>query len=96
MTLEHLLNIYFSNCTFTMSDPDDYSTIVWAENNPNPLPDEDYLREWIVMATNNYSENRQKEYPSIEEQLDKIFHEGIDAWKADIQAVKDKFPKAEQ
>ena len=95
MTLEHLLNIFFSHCKFTMSDPDDYSTIVWDENNINPLPEEDYLRGWIDMTYQYYSEHRQKEYPSIEEQLDKIFHEGIDAWKADIQSVKDKFPKAE-
>jgi hypothetical protein len=32
-------------------------------------------------------------YPAIPEQLDNIFHNGIDAWKADIQAIKDEFPK---
>ena len=36
---------------------------------------------------------RVNEYPPIEEQLDKIFHEGIDAWKEEIQAIKDKYPK---
>jgi hypothetical protein len=30
----------------------------------------------------------------MSEQLDKIFHEGIDAWKAEIQAIKDAHPKA--
>jgi len=33
-------------------------------------------------------------YPSSGEQFDKIFHEGVDAWKADIQAIKDAHPKA--
>ena len=36
---------------------------------------------------------RKEEYPSWEDQLDKIYHSGIDAWKADIKAIKDKYPK---
>ena len=41
-----------------------------------------------------YKEVRAKAYPVMSEQLDKIFHEGIDAWKAEIQAIKDAHPKA--
>jgi hypothetical protein len=41
-----------------------------------------------------YKYQRAKEYPAIVDQLDTIFHEGLDAWKAEIQAVKDKYPKA--
>ena len=41
----------------------------------------------------DYARKRVKEYPSIEDQLDKIYHSGIDAWKADIKAIKDKYPK---
>ena len=37
--------------------------------------------------------NRAKEYPSIADQLDKIYHSGIDAWKATIKITKDKYPK---
>ena len=40
-----------------------------------------------------YQRDRKVAYPTIEDQLDKIYHSGIDAWKADIKAVKDKFPK---
>ena len=40
-----------------------------------------------------YKELRAAEYPSIVDQLDKIYHTGIDGWKADIQVVKDKYPK---
>ena len=32
-------------------------------------------------------------YPTISEQLDNIFHNGLDVWRADIQAIKDEFPK---
>jgi len=41
-----------------------------------------------------YQRNRAAEYPSIADQLDKIFHDGIDEWKETIQAVKDKYPKS--
>ena len=36
---------------------------------------------------------RKDAYPSIQDQLDDIFHNGIDGWKETIQAVKDKYPK---
>ncbi len=42
---------------------------------------------------NAYKDKRAAEYPSFADQFDTIFHEGIDAWKAQIQAVKDKYPK---
>jgi len=40
-----------------------------------------------------YARDRAAAYPSIEDQLDKIYHGGINAWKADIKAVKDANPK---
>ena len=45
------------------------------------------------IAANAYKEQRAAEYPSYADQFDTIFHDGIDAWKAQIQAVKDKYPK---
>jgi len=32
-------------------------------------------------------------YPSVVDQLDLIYHSGIDAWKAKIKETKDKYPK---
>ena len=40
-----------------------------------------------------YQVSRSNSYPSITDQLDQIYHEGIDAWKETIQAVKDAHPK---
>jgi len=40
-----------------------------------------------------YQRDRAKEYPSIVDQLDDIYHNGIDAWKATIKVTKDKYPK---
>jgi hypothetical protein len=38
-------------------------------------------------------DGRLAEYPALAEQLDNIFHNGIVAWAADIQVIKDKYPK---
>ena len=40
-----------------------------------------------------YQRQRKNEYPSIEDQLDEIYHNGIDSWKTKIKAIKDKHPK---
>ncbi len=42
---------------------------------------------------NVYQEKRKLEYPDWGDQLDQIYHGGIDAWKADIKVIKDKYPK---
>jgi uncharacterized protein (UPF0335 family) len=42
----------------------------------------------------SYAELRVPEYPSIEDQLDKIYHSGVAAWKKDIKEIKDRYPKA--
>jgi hypothetical protein len=44
-------------------------------------------------AATSYINRRKEEYPSILDQLDQIYHEGVDAWKASIKAIKDKHPK---
>lgn len=45
------------------------------------------------LAKTAYIGKRQAEYPSFADQFDTLFHGGYDAWKAQIQAVKDKYPK---
>ena len=49
--------------------------------------------DYVGVAT--YTDARVAEYPPIVDQLDKIYHEGIDAWKADIKVIKDKYPKTQ-
>jgi hypothetical protein len=53
--------------------------------------DMDAVNSWVDPDTYKYQ--RAAEYPSYADQFDKIFHEGIDAWKAEIQAIKNKYPK---
>ena len=44
-------------------------------------------------ALNVILNNRKNEYPYMEDQLDDIYHNGIDGWKATIKVTKDKYPK---
>ena len=47
-----------------------------------------------LIASEAYKDLRAKEYPAITDQLDYIYHNGIDAWKTDmIDPVKTKYPK---
>lgn len=54
--------------------------------------DKDAVQAYV--DANAYKAKRAAEYPSIADQLDKIFHDGIDEWKETIQAIKDKYPKS--
>jgi len=65
--------------------------------------DDDYAQAVTDLANNKFNEQefgyiqaRQEEYPSYGEQLDYIFHNGLDVWKTDIiQPIKDNNPKPE-
>ena len=50
------------------------------------------INAWV--DPNTYKYQRAAEYPSIADQLDTLYHSGLDAWKAQIKTVKDKYPKA--
>ena len=49
------------------------------------------VNAWV--DPDQYKFDRAAAYPSIADQLDTIYHSGIDAWKATITAVKEEFPK---
>ena len=53
--------------------------------------DLDAVNAWVDPEA--YKQQRAQAYPSIVDQLDTIYHEGIDAWKATIAAVKQEYPK---
>jgi hypothetical protein len=53
--------------------------------------DMDAVNAWTDPEAYKYK--RQQAYPSIADQLDLIYHQGLDAWKLAIQAVKEEFPK---
>ena len=76
---------------------EDLSTLVWEDGNPNNITEKQITDKHaeLVTAYNNkkYQRDRAEEYPSIVDQLDDIYHNGIDGWKATIKTTKDKYPK---
>ena len=47
----------------------------------------------IAYDAQEYQRKREPEYPSIVDQLDDLYHNGIAGWKTTIKATKDKYPK---
>ena len=56
---------------------------------------EEYDKLVAEYERNQYQRDRAKEYPSIEDQLDTLYHQGYDGWKAMVDEVKNKYPKPE-
>ena len=46
------------------------------------------------LENDSYKSKRRAEYPDYATQLDDIYHNGVDGWKATIKAIKDKYPKS--
>jgi hypothetical protein len=97
MTYLEIIQITFGNhpnTTFSMTDPTDLSTLTWSSNDLDK-PTQALLDEAETRIRSQYVIRRTREYPTIEEQLDDIYHNGIDGWKATIKITKDKYPKPE-
>jgi len=73
----------------------DITQINWLET--TPISKADILAKQKELQTaydaKAYQRDRAVAYPSMADQLDDIYHNGVDAWKATIKAVKDKHPK---
>ncbi len=102
------MGIYHTNITLErdtycvhLQDEDDLYFLVPLENDGSD--DWKRLQAWldegnkIVDDMSNqdthYIAQRKNAYPSFADQFDKIFHEGVDTWKAEIQAIKNTYPK---
>ena len=75
---------------------DDVKQIKW-HNGTTPIAEADILAKQKELQTAydnaKYQRDREEAYPSIADQLDDIYHNGVDEWKKTIKAVKDKYPK---
>ena len=81
------------NAQFVMSKDE---ITAWHSEEEQPTEEEitaEQTRLQTEYDNNAYQRNRAAEYPSIPDQLDDIYHNGIDAWKETIKATKDKYPK---
>lgn len=65
----------------------------WPYSEPEPTQEELDLIVFAYNYNTQYIKDRQRAYPTVQDQLDKIYHDGIAAWKVDIKAIKDAYPK---
>ena len=73
---------------------DDINTLVWYDNNPTNITNQQILaKQSELQALEDVYDNRRKEYGAIVDQLDEIYHEGLDSWKTRIASIKAKYPK---
>ena len=85
-----------------------YPTVVTIDDDSNAILDEDGATVTVEQSKIDearvtldaeyekikYKEQRLFEYPSWADQLDYIYHNGIDKWKTDmVDPVKAKYPK---
>ena len=72
-------------------------SIIWHDGNPTNITNDQIAAKQAELQADydakQYQRNRKLEYPSIEDQLDDMYHNGIDGWKETIKAIKDKYPK---
>ena len=90
-----IINLYPTGAKFVL-EGNFYSGLKWFDERPKPTEKElnDKIAELQAdYDAKQYQRDRAVEYPSIEGQLDEIFHKGLTEWKKTIQAVKDKHPK---
>ena len=73
-----------------------HKIIEWDSDNKDSQPTDDELNAAYTAwkTAEEYKINRANEYPDFASQLDDIYHNGIDAWKATIKKTKDKYPKS--
>ena len=90
MIIEHAILKINPNAKFIVRGNDiDTCEIEWVEGTSEISKDD--IKSKI--AETEYQRNRASEYPSILDQLDDLYHNGIDGWRTTIQAIKDKYPK---
>jgi len=97
--IEDYLSRVRTGCWYTWSDPNNkvYANLVVLDGGSKPS-EADCTNGLKALQDDfdalEYARKRAKEYPSVVDQLDDIYHNGVDAWKATIKATKDKYPKS--
>jgi len=74
----------------------DYNEIKWGDKSEIPTLKwcEDKRDEMQAdYDAKKYQRDRASAYPPLEDQMDLLYHGGVDALKAELKKVKDKFPK---
>ena len=91
---------YRTGCWYGYSDNNNqiYANLIVHDGSSKPTEKEctdglAALQAAWDLENDSYRSQRKAEYPSIEDQLDTIYHSGVAGWKTKIKAIKDKYPK---
>ena len=96
--IEDYLSRVRPGCWYGWSDPNNkvYANLVVLDGGAKPS-ETDCTNGLKALQDDfdakEYARKRADEYPSVVDQLDDIYHNGIDGWKATIKKTKDKYPK---
>ena len=75
----------------------DYSGLIWQDESQTKPTEEEVVRKVAELKymdeINQYQRDRLAAYPSSGDQFDRIFHDGVEAWKSDIQGIKNVYPR---
>ena len=75
----------------------DYDRIEWLDKSQTKPTEEDVVRKVAELKymdeINQYQRDRLAAYPSAGDQFDRIFHDGVEAWRGDIQGIKNVYPR---
>ncbi len=85
-------------CSWRLVGDDNVENLEWNNENELPPPTQEEIIEEAarlqqVYENNQYQRDRASAYPSIQDQLDTLYHQGYDGWKASIDEVKNQYPK---
>jgi len=95
-TIEDAIKAINPKAAWVSTPADDADGITWVEGTA-PISKADLEAKKAELQAEydakQYQRDRAEEYPTWKDQLDDIYHNGLDAWKATIKATKDKYPK---
>lgn len=86
-----------NECQFIVVN-DSVEQIDWLNTDISKIPSVESILDEKERLQKNYDDllyqrNRKESYPSIEDQLDMLYHQGYEGWKEMINNVKNQFPK---
>ena len=96
-TISETLLVWKPDSEYTLTGTT-YAGLKWESSDTKPTEKEctdglATLQAAWDLENDSYKSKRRAEYPKFEDQFDQIYNEGIDAWKATIKTIKDKYPK---
>ena len=97
ITIADALRALRPNDSFIIRGEISYSNIELADKSKTLPTEEEVVRKLAELEymdeINQYQRDRLAAYPSAGDQFDRIFHDGVEAWRGDIQGIKNVYPR---